>query len=200
MEDAIVRIATAREEYAAHVNEKTFRQLPPAGEQIGMTEFGNYLNIHPMDFVNGLFVALQASNWQIPTPPLPPSEEDKFAQLFQSEKKELMRTVIAGDSLAVTDPIFGLSDTFNLMHILYPLTHWKLKPRDVAGCSAISDFIATPANQHAYAGQKFDAIFTVTNKKYQLGLPLSFYDWQKWDLSTEHPVASDVLIDAVHMA
>jgi hypothetical protein len=81
--------------------------------------------------------------------------------------------------------------------LLHPLTHWRLEPGEARSFAAISDFLEARENFYAYAGQKFDTLVSCANKKYQLSLPLSFYDWAKWDWSFESPTVTESLAEAM---
>ena len=80
------------------------------------------------------------------------------------------------------------------------MINWKPKEENAKSAEAIFKFIERPSNYYAYAGQKFDLLVQSMNKKYQLGLPNVFYDFQYWNYATEHSNAAQLLAEATHDA
>jgi hypothetical protein len=148
--------------------------------------------------VNALIHSLRSADWN--RPPIQPSLEDSFALLFQQGRKELQRIVATPEIERHPDPLFLVPENVNLVTLLYRVSKWELSENNAQMCHLLLDFLAIPANFHAWAGQKFDTIVLAVNKKYQLGLPMAFFEWTKWDVMIEHGKIGDTLAEAVTQA
>jgi hypothetical protein len=164
---------------------------------VNLSSYNEFIAQKP-DRMNAMFYALEVDDWNVARPR--PSMEEEFAHLFQSARENILRTVNCIASKELPDPWFAPQEFNDLSSMLYRVAHWALRPDDAAACQATYAFIGQPANCHAYAGQRFDILTTTVNKKYQLGLPMAFFDWAKWELTTEYDAIADGLAEAVHQA
>jgi hypothetical protein len=195
LEQEMIRVNYGREEYIQKFAGKSFRHLPLAHGNIALGPFNEYVN-QKADRLNGLFYTLRLT---APVSP-PPTAEAQLTRVFQTGREILQRTVNFVSDKELPDPWFPSSETRALSSLLYRCTHWQLTPANAASCRATFQFLQSASNSHAFAGQRFDTLTATVNKKYQLGLPMSFFDWLKWDVCTEYESVADVLIEAVHHA
>lgn len=184
-ESHIVRVSKGRNEYIETFAEKKFIDLPIINPVADLTFFSEYLLERPNDLFNALYYQLkmrmQKQSQQ--TEPVNPVDEG-YLQVLNKGKSEINRKVVFLDPKELPDPDFPALAFQTLFEYLYQLKHWTLNSEDYYTTIALSKFIGSPTNFHAYAGQRFDSLFTTVNKKYSLQLPLSFFDWQHWTYST----------------
>ena len=198
IERQIITLHFAKDEYVEKFSDKTFLTLPSCVPIVDRLPVAEYLTDRNGDFVNALTYALKLNDWtpKVPDPPLPIEEE--YNALFAASKESLNRTVVFVKPKELPEPDFDLNQIVGLSPLLHALTHWSVTPENAYSCIALAQFLQAPVNFYAYAGQKFDQIFMAVNKKYQLGMPLAFFDWTKWDLSTEYQAVGEPLMEAVN--
>jgi hypothetical protein len=199
LEKEIVRLMNGREEYTAKFSSKQFLTLPTSMGILDLRAYQDYLVERPGDTVNALLYSLKAYGFKTRAPAGEPPLEERYLAIFETRKQEINRTVVFMKPKDLPEPDFDISPFSALSSLLYRVTHWMLKPEQAALCKAVAQFLVSPENSYAYAGQKFDQLVQMVNKKYQLGLPLTYFDWMKWDWAIETRFANDsALVDAVH--
>ncbi|OHT06887.1 hypothetical protein TRFO_24990 [Tritrichomonas foetus] len=200
IENEVVRMINATESFSYFKENKSFKEIEYIEKEIDTSIFTSYVDQHPRDYVNGLWSQLKAGNFET-QPPLPPEEAyEEYEKLFDKEEAKTSRKVIFQTHEEPEEQQFSYPFIPQVYFYLYNLIKWKPKEEHSASCEAILKFITNPSQLYAYAGQKFDLLVTTMNKKYTLGLPNVFYDWQKWNISTVHSNAAQVLADAIHDA
>ncbi|OHT14309.1 hypothetical protein TRFO_15334 [Tritrichomonas foetus] len=202
LEEKLVLISKAREDFNNFFQGKSLINLPSPPNIGGCTldNFTEYMVERPGDFVNALYHELRSNKYTTAQPTPPPPSHDLYEGIFKDGMNELDRKVIFLEPREMNDMFFNFELPCSLHSLLYRLVNWSLSGENVAACSALSEFIGSPPNFYAYAGQRFDTIVQSTNKKYGLNLPMSFFDWSQWTSLTEYIQIGDALADAIHYA
>lgn len=200
IEKAIISVVQARDQFNEQFQDRKFVEIPAVVPNLTYEAFKDYLTTHPDDYTNGLYIQLQSNNFKVKPPLPPPSLQDMYENLFNRELQTLTRKVVQFEKIDPPDPIFNLETPSSVVPLIYKLKKLKITPENAAVCSAVTSFAATPANQYAYAGAKFDQMIAAVNKKYQLGLPNSFFDWSQWNISCEYQSIVEEIQDAISQA
>lgn len=117
--------------------------------------------------------------------------------VYEDFKKLASNQCVTKQLIDIYQAYFNFPTFPKLIPIYYPLLKFTLTQDIAIPLQATMEFLEKPNNLHAYAGQKFDQIVIGLNKKYSLGLPLSFYDWQLWSYSTEISPYSEDILEAI---
>lgn len=200
IENEVVRMINANDSYDSFNERKSFIEIQNSTNDIDTSVFSAYLDQHPRDYVNGLWMQLKAGNFSSRPHVEPEVNPDLYSDLFQNGELQTARKVVYQSQAEPEQQQFTYPFIPQVYFYLYRLIHWKPKEENAKSAEAIFKFIERPGNYYAYAGSKFDIMIQAMNKKYQLGLPNSFYDFQQWNLATEHSNAAQVLAEATHDA
>ena len=203
LEEKFIQIARARDSFTEFYNSKELIDLPiipNENEKRSLSNFLDYLNERQGDFMNAIYYELKSHDYKTEKVPPPPPIFQQYDDLFNEGKVQLDRKVIFLEPKELNDTFFETTLPPSLYPLLYRLKTFSLKPENALACNALSEFLGSPVHYYAYAGSKFDMIVQSVNKKYQLGLPLSFFDWQSWNYLAEYPQVGDYLIDSIHSA
>ncbi|OHT14906.1 hypothetical protein TRFO_14701 [Tritrichomonas foetus] len=198
VEEEILRIFRAKNEFNNFFQDKTLNSLPSCIPECSYDHFIEYMAERPGDFINAMYYELRKNNFSTTQPNPPPTILNQFNNLFDQGFKELERKVIFIEPQEINDIDFVSEIPPQLYPLLYKLLHWKIEVGKAETCSALATFLSSPASFYAYAGSKFDAIVASVNKKYRLGLPLSFFDWSQWNYALDTLTVGDSLVDAFH--
>lgn len=198
LEDQIVKLVKASEQFREFENGKNFIILPSVEPKIDLTELVEYLIDHPGDYINAILYRLQKHNWS--TSMTPPQNGPKvlYNSIFKDNTDDTGRKVVYYEHQHQIEAFYYPKDNHVVLDLLYNIKKWKLNEDCLLAFNAISNFIMNPDAFHAYAGQKFDLMVQMINKKYMFGLPLAFYDWQKWSFSVPIENVCDTLVEAIH--
>ena len=201
IQNEVVRMINANESFDYFIKEKSFKDVEVYHEKdVDTSIFMSFVDQHPRDYVNGLWSQLKVAEFKT-RPPIPPEEvSDVYSKLFDNEESCQNRKFIFKDQEEPEEPYFTYPFIPQVYYYLYNLIKWRPNDELAPACEVITKFIANPQNFYAYAGQRFDSLVTTMNKKYSLGLPNVFYDFQKWNLATFHSNAAQVLSEAIHDA
>ena len=197
IEKAVVAVYSSKDNFQTQFGNRKFVSLPSIKPNVTYDIFLDYLIEHPDDYLNAIYLQLQSSNFKTSPPPPPPSIHDIYESIFKKQHEAINRKVIIFEKAESPDPIFGLDPPPAIVPLVYNLRKWKFTSENAAVCSAVTSFVTMPSNQYAYSGSKFDQMVASVNKKYQLGLPPSFFDWSQWNISTELQTAVDEIQDAI---
>lgn len=200
IEKAIISVVQSREQFNEQFQNRKFVEIPSIVPNLTYDNFIDYLSSHAEDYTNGLYIQLQAHKFRTTKPSPPPTIAEMYEELFNLELQTLNRKVVVADKKEVPDPIFNLDSPSSVLPLIYKLKKWKFTQENAAACSAVTSFVTTPTNQYAYAGTKFDQMIASVNKKYQLGLPNSFFDWSQWNISCEYQTVVEEVQDAISQA
>jgi hypothetical protein len=193
LEELIIRIVSRKSLLTDFLADRRLAMLPAVTPKTGSSVFADYLRQYPEDCLGRLYLELKTDNWATSDPKPPPTTHERFIELFEQSIRQSDRRYVADLPESVIDRIFTPDVMPSVYPLLYKLKQWKIIPDRARRTISYSRFIRDRKNFHAYVGQKFDQLFAATNKKWQLGSPLPFFDWQKWDLSVDHANACDQL-------
>ncbi|OHT02228.1 hypothetical protein TRFO_30745 [Tritrichomonas foetus] len=195
--EQILKIEKSKKEFSEFLTGRVFKPINVSKNEHNLQPFNDFLEDNPGNFIDALYVQLKAGKWKnVPIPPKPTLAEE-YKETFKNSLEEADRRVIIFPPKDPLDLIFKSQLIPSVYEVLYPLINWKLKPENAYACKSWATFINNLNNLHAYAGQKFDLLFSRINKNYKFGLPLQFYDWQQWSYTVEHGDVSEVLADAI---
>jgi hypothetical protein len=154
-----------------------------------------------MDSVNGLYRQLAVSEFSA-RPALPPkSESDMCADAFSDFSREAQRAAVLDPEYLGPEPEFTLPVSPAVRGLLRELIAFTPKQENAIAVDTTIKFVSALQNFYAYAGNRFDQLFTQLNKKYGLGLPTAFFDWQSWNFGIETSTnASRVIAAALDSA
>jgi hypothetical protein len=197
LELEITRILRAKAAFAEFAKRCPMKNLPVVSPLPDLEIYRQWLIDHEGDYVNGLFAQLSQNRWKVAPARAPPTETELFNSTFAQCLHDSDRRVTFNTRREPITPFFQLDVVPPLFGLLYPLINWQIGPRNALDVQAFSEFLASPANFAAYAGQKFDQMVTAANKKYGLGLPLSYFDFQHWNLQREILNSPEYLIEVL---
>ena len=194
IEEAIVKIFGAMKRFNELFNNTSFVKLPIIESRaISTDDFKRYLIDNSNDYSNAIYHQLKQHDFCAINEKKITTDDEKFDQLFDASYKEITRKVTTRTKEEEIDPYFELKYSPFLCNSLYEVIHWKRSEDDASTTSAILNFIKSPNNFYCYAGQKFDSIVSLANKKYSLGLSMSSYDWEKWNYCKENDKINEYL-------
>jgi len=182
LENAVITTFRAREQFQVLFGSRKITKIPSKLNNCELSSFVEYLNTHPGDYVNAIFSQLQKNKWVNKPPQSPPSDVDIYNGLFSNKIAHIKKTTVMSTPKEIPDPIFNIVYPYSLIEIVYPLLNWKMDPNFSENALAITQLLLSPSGFMAYAGSKFDHLVMSINKKYQLGLPQSYFDWQSYSL------------------
>lgn len=197
-EEKMIEIFDSREEFDNFLFGRKVVPIPAPRVKQDMTIFKEYLDAMSGDFINGLYFQLAAHQWETADPPPTPSKKQVYEQVFANSG--MNRKVLWGKQDEPEDPVFEFKTLPEVMHLFRILEEWKVTYQTAYQTVAMCNFLQKITNIVNYSGQKFDQMFAMINKKYQLGLPLAYFDWQKWNMTTIHFEAAEVLANALAVA
>ncbi|KAK8884303.1 hypothetical protein M9Y10_043411 [Tritrichomonas musculus] len=208
IEEKLILFTKARESYNDYFSEKTLIELPiishnSNGNQtdndysFSMNSFIDFLSERQGDFINALYYELKSHDFQTIPPPPPVPLNDQFSTLFKDAMETLDRRVVFLEPREINSSDFAFDFPFSVHSLIYKLIGWTLKKEETGACQALSCFLNHPQNFYAYAGSKFDSIVQSTNKKHQLSLPLSFFDWSQWNYIAEYLQLGEALVEGI---
>lgn len=200
IENEVVRMINANESYSSFNERKSFIDIIGATNDVDTSCFIAYVDQHPRDYLNGIWMQLKAGNFSFRPHIEHVENPDHYADLFNNGEIQTARKIVYQSHPEPEEPKFSYPFIPQVYFYLYPLIHWTPQEENAKTAEAIFKFIEWPNNYYAYAGQKFDLLVQSMNKKYQLGLPNVFYDFQYWNLATEHSNAAQVLAEATNDA
>lgn len=199
IEEEIMKILDLQKEFSVFSESHTFSGIPRLYHSPDLFVFHDYLSFHPNDFINALYFQLKEGHWNVIESPPPISKSEQYDKVFNRQTDHVYRNVISIDQKDPPDPVFEKLMQMTTEYT-WKLTQWKADESNYFTISEILNFIAKPTNLYAYAGSKFDLLFSSANKKYQLGLPLSFFDFSQWNMYIEYQNISEELLFAFHDA
>ena len=197
IEKAVINVVGSKDLFNNQFGQRKIINIPTVIPNVTMNFFLEYLTDHADDYMNAIYLQLQSTEFHTAPPPEPPSTQDIYESIFEKELESINRKVIIYEKPDPPDPVFNLEPPPSITSLIYNLKKWEFTRENAAICSALTSFVTMPSNQYAYAGTKFDQIVANANKKYQFGLPPSFFDWSQWNLSTELQSAVDEIQDAI---
>jgi hypothetical protein len=197
LEEEIFKILARKPLLAEFVSGRRFVSLPSVVPRRDISAFQEYLNHYSDDWVSALIFQLKSSGWRTVDPRPPPNAKEEYIELFQTLTLTNDRRYVAAPPGESLDRIFPINAFPSIYPILYKMKRCQILPERAQHTIAFSRFVADRTNFHAYVGQKFDQMFAMINKKYQLGLPIAFFDWQKWNLSIDYINVSESLAAAL---
>lgn len=200
IEEKLILITKARESYNEYFKEKSIIELPivnPNHNDNQMNNFIEFLAERQGDFINALYYELKSHDFHTIRPPPPPPIADQFASIFNEAMNTLERRVVFLEPRELNISDFSFEYPPLIHSLIYKLINWSVKKEDAGACQALSSFLNSPQNFYAYAGSKFDSIVQSMNKKHQLSLPLSFFDWSQWNYAAEYLQLGEALVDGI---
>jgi hypothetical protein len=198
----VVRIHRAQSVFSEFLDKVSIRRVPSVAPNVNLVLYRNYVADHPTDDDAPLYAQLAPNHFRTVAPDPPPSEADQYAEAMQAVANDCQRPVVSVRAKEIADPVFSprLVADVAFRNLAYPLTRYKISQQNALDVRAVSEFISSPVNFYAYAGQRFDAMVTAANKKYQLGLPMSFFDFQHWNWQREIPAPAVMVPDMLNDA
>lgn len=199
IEDYILKILDLNKEFDSFIQQHNFIQLPSFNPSVDMSIIKDYFLFHPNDIINSLYFQLKEGNWKRLDPPPPESKEQYYDNIFLQMSEQNDRKVVFIEPKEPPDPIFNSENqTFSIHEYIYPLLNWEVDEENALAIPEVINFVSSINRLYSYAGSKFDSLITSTNKKYSLGLPLSFFDWEHWNLAADYNNISETLADAIN--
>ena len=198
LEESVVKNFKAKSGFNDFFKDYSIHNIPASVPNCSLTNFIDYISERPGDFVNAVYYELRTNKFKTVPPPPPPPLETRYGNLFDEGFKELDRRVVFLEPRELNDVDFNLTLPSPLHPLLYRINKWALQSDKAEACKALCKFLSSQRNIYAYAGQKFDSIVSSANKKYSLGLPLSFFDWSQWNFSTDYLQVGDQILEAIH--
>lgn len=201
IESEILKILNIKKDFDTFIKSHNFKQIPSFNPSVDTQVIKDYLFFHPNDIANSIYFQLKEGNWKRLDPPPPETKTQHFDNIFLEMSAQTNRKVVFIEPKEPPDPVFETnSSTFSIHEYLYPLFHWEINEENAYSSPEVLSFI-TPMNQlYCYAGTKFDTIVTTINKKYSLGLPLTFFDWEQWSLGIDYLNITETLSEAIENA
>lgn len=213
LEEKLILYSKSKESSTPFFKTKTIIDIPlvPSVSKISsnsrspfsLTDFEEYITERPGEFVNAIYYELKCHNYAPVQPPPTPPITDQYNNLFRNAFSNLERHVIFIKPKELNDiqnTEFTVDYPETIYSLIYKLIKWSLKKEDINACMALSLFLGKPSNFYVYAGSKFDTIVQTTNKKYSLGMPLSYFDWSQWNYMSEHLLLDDSIIEGIQNA
>ena len=195
LENMIIKLFKTKEEFKNFSSNLKLIDLPSISINNDLSIYKEYLLNHPNDFINGILNQLKNNNWNTTPIKPPPKENDLYNDIFNRASQFIKRKTISSIPKDSLEP-FIIDNSFKFNHhLLYKLKKWKITNNNVSNLKNLIPFLSYPQNLYCYAGQKFDTMISNINKKYQMGLPLNYFDWQNWNLSEEHPEIDELLFE-----
>ena len=201
LEKEIGRIISCCDDFQKKFEGRDFMSVPSVNVKLDTTDFKDYIKEYPDSVSSGLLHVLLHGGIkepvEIPPPTVKEQIEDIFEQAFKEMQREVASQVKHEEKKRIERIDFDIPCIQCIYSVLYKLLKWKPRIDDSYVSRAVLDFYANQKNFHASAGHQFETMVVQVNKKYSLGLPSSFYDWQKWSYYKEYENVSDILAAAL---
>lgn len=198
LEENIGRIIKARKSFIAQYGSRKFINIPVSTARPDMHTLMDYLKYHPNDFCNGMFYQLKKAEWKLARPQPVPSVKEMYSNIFKKYINDSVRENVKQNiSTPEIKPLSTVSYPLNLFYYLKDITNWELHEEDAEMTRHNALFFSEPLNFYAAAGQRFEALYALTNKKYCLGLPSSVFEWSKWNYMRFYENITDQLTKAI---
>ena len=207
LEKEIGTIIRCRNKFKETFKERVFHSLPYANDRIDYTELNKFLQHYPGDVYPAImYMLLEGGGIKEPVEVPPPTLKDQYENLFADGLKMLDRSVsfnknakLARDESEI-DFELTIPSLPSIYDVLYKLIKWEPNLELCYASRAVMNFYTDPLQFYCAAGHQFDVMVAQANKKFNLGLPTSFYDWQKWGQYKEYENCMDELEKAVESA
>ena len=131
-------------------------------------------------------IVLNAIQTPIPTKNETPTKKDAMNKLFEVQRRMLGRESPQKKVNKTQKPHSRPVTPFHLFWLSSLLKKWKLTDKVAFRAFLEMESFANSKKFHALAGERFDALFQLCNRKRNLGLPAAFFDWGQWTYSQEH--------------
>ncbi|OHT03164.1 hypothetical protein TRFO_06840 [Tritrichomonas foetus] len=204
IEEEVIKIVQAMKDFQKFLETHKAHTIPHIISNSEIKYLKNYLSFYPNNYINALYFQLREGKWKSVQNPPPKTKLSQYSNIFSNLSEQTKRKVIFFESKEPPDPVFSIPidqssacNYYTIYPAVYPIMHWNITEDIVHAVSEVTHFISPPNMMYAYAGQKFDFLITQINKKHQLGLPMTFFEWQYWNYAIECPDISELLADAL---
>jgi hypothetical protein len=200
LEKEIIKILRAKDRFPQFMASKRIIDLPVCHLDNDISLFARYVRRRPTDYVNAIWAQLSASDLQ--TRPPPPAKEtaDVYNDIFNAFSHDAQRSTVYEREEPHEEPHFVSAVLPRVSGLFQKLLAFRPNEEEARVIDATCRFASSPQHLYAYAGQRFDQLYVQLNKKYQLGLPNAFFDWQYWGLAKEDANAPKVVAEALEGA
>ena len=204
LEKEIGTIIRCRTKFKETFKDRVFKSLPYANDRIDYTELNNFLQHYPGNVYPAImYMLLEGGGIKEPVEIPPPTLKDQYENLFADGLKMLDRSVSFNkeaknvNNESEIDFELTIPSLPSIYDVLYKLIKWEPNLELCYAARAVMKFYDDNLQFYCAAGHQFDVMVAQANKKFNLGLPSSFYDWQKWAYYKEYDNCMQELEKAV---